>query len=132
MMLIDTGERRVSGEVIARAHYAAGGTEELVEAASDVAGGLREGSLARVVSGMRRSAQAKAARDPAGNAGALALAARLEPLGAEVVRHCGAGGGGHVLVWARPDRHAGILRGLGTAQVRKPQLAARGVYLEEE
>jgi D-glycero-alpha-D-manno-heptose-7-phosphate kinase len=141
MLLIDTGQRRVSGEVIARARYAEGETAELVQAAGDVAAGLREGSLAKVVAAMRRSAAAKAARDPEGNAGARALAERLEPLGAQVVRHCGAGGGGHVLVWAPEDRHDAILGALGEPsqalagqepRVRRPALGAHGVRVEDE
>jgi D-glycero-alpha-D-manno-heptose-7-phosphate kinase len=137
MLLVDTGQRRVSGEVIARARYSAGETAELVQAAGDVAEGLREGSLAKVVAAMRRSAAAKAARDPVGNAGARALAERLEPLGAEVVRHCGAGGGGHVLVWAPEARHDAILRALdapdgsSAPEVRRPSLGAHGVQIED-
>ena len=131
MLLVDTGQRRVSGEVIDRARASPALTGELIAAAGDVAAGLREGSLAHVLAGMRRSAAAKAARDPEANAGATALARLLVPLGAEVVRICGAGGGGHVLVWAPPDRHAAITRALGGAPVRRPALAAPGVRLEE-
>ena len=131
MLLVDTGERRVSGEVIGRARYPEGATAELVAAAGDVALGLEEGLLSRVIAGMRRSAAAKIARDPTANQGAIALAARIEPLGAEVVRMCGAGGGGHVLVWAPEDRHAAIVAALGDCVVRRPALAAAGVRLEE-
>jgi D-glycero-alpha-D-manno-heptose-7-phosphate kinase len=131
MMLVDTGQRRVSGEVIDRARTSAQLTAELVAAAGDVAAGLREGSLERVVAGMRRSAAAKAGRDPEANAAATAIAAQLEPLGAEVVRMCGAGGGGHVLVWAPPERHDSIVAALGGARIRRPALAAPGVRLED-
>jgi D-glycero-alpha-D-manno-heptose-7-phosphate kinase len=131
MMLVDTGQRRVSGEVIARGSYRSDVTAELVLAAGEVAVGLREGSLARVLTGMRRSAVAKAARYPEANAGATAIARRLAPLGAEVVRMCGAGGGGHVLVWAPADCHAAITASLGGAAVRRPAIAAPGVRIEE-
>ncbi|APR84339.1 D,D-heptose 7-phosphate kinase [Minicystis rosea] len=131
MLLVDTGERRVSGEVIGRARYPEGATAELVAAAGDVALGLEDGHLSRVIAGMRRSAVAKIARDPTANADAIAIARRIEPLGAEVVRMCGAGGGGHVLVWAPEDRHPAIVSTLGDCVVRKPALAAAGVRLEE-
>ena len=131
MMLVDTGQRRVSGEIIDRGSYRAEETAELVLAADDVAIGLREGSLARVLAGMRRSAAAKVARYPEANASATAIAQRLTPLGAEVVRMCGAGGGGHVLVWAPEDRHAALAAALGGAEVRRPAIAAPGVRIEE-
>jgi len=130
MMLVDTGQRRVSGEVIGRARHRAEVTAELVEAAGDVARALREGSLDRVLAGMRRGAVAKAGRDPEASADATALAVTLGPLGAEVVRMCGAGGGGHVLVWAPADRRAAIVAALGSAAVRTPAIAAPGVRLE--
>jgi D-glycero-alpha-D-manno-heptose-7-phosphate kinase len=132
VLLVDTGERRVSGEVIDRARTAPAVTLELVAAAGEVADGLREGSLERTLAGMRRSAAAKSTRDPEASARATALSARLGPLGAEVVRMCGAGGGGHVLVWAPPERHAVLIDALGEALVRRPALAAPGVRLEEE
>jgi len=131
MMLVDTGERRVSSDVIGRARYCEVATAELVAAAADVARALERGSLPDVIAGMRRSAAAKAARDPRANTGAAAIAARIEPLGAEVVRMCGAGGGGHVLVWAPLDRHEGIEAALGGWVVRKVGIAAEGVRLEE-
>ncbi len=132
MILVDTGQRRVSGEILERARPRAEITAELVEAAGDVARALREGSLERVVAGMRRGAIAKAARDPEASAGATALAAVLGPLGAEVVRMCGAGGGGHVLVWAPVESRAAIAAALGGAAVRTPSIAAPGVRLEAE
>jgi D-glycero-alpha-D-manno-heptose-7-phosphate kinase len=131
VMLIDTGKRRVSGDVIDRASPSAAVSAELVAAAGDVAGGLRDGSLARVLAGMRRSAAAKAARDPDASAGATALAGRLASHGVEVVRMCGAGGGGHVLVWAPAERRAAIVAEVGGAAVRTPGLAAAGVRLED-
>ncbi len=131
MLLVDTGQRRVSGEVIDRAQTKLEVTAELIAAAGDVADSLREGSLANVLAGMRRSAAAKAARDPEANARATALGRLLVPLGAEVVRMCGAGGGGHVLVWAPPDRHPAITDSLGGAPVRRPALSAPGVRLED-
>ncbi len=131
MMLVDTGQRRVSGDVLDRVSRRAESTAELVAAAGDVARALREGSLERVLAGMRRGAAAKAARDPEASAGATAIAAILGPLGAEVVRMCGAGGGGHVLVWAPADRRAAITAALGGAAVRTPAIAAPGVRLEE-
>jgi D-glycero-alpha-D-manno-heptose-7-phosphate kinase len=129
MLLVDTGERRVSGEVIDRARYDEASAAALVAAAAEVVEGLREGSLARVVAAMRRNAAAKAARDPAGNAAAVSLTARLAPLGAEVVRMCGAGGGGHVLVWAAPARHGALLAALPGHVVRRAALGAPGVEL---
>jgi D-glycero-alpha-D-manno-heptose-7-phosphate kinase len=102
-----------------------------VASAGDVARALSEGSLPAVLAGMRRSAVAKVARDPAASAGAVALEALLAELGAEVVRMCGAGGGGHVLVWAEADRHAAIAAALGGCVVRRPALAAEGVRIEE-
>lgn len=127
MLLVDTGERRVSGEVIGRARYGEECTAALVAAAAEVAEGLLEGSLDRVVAGMRRNAAAKAARDPAGNAAAVSMATHLAALGAEVVRMCGAGGGGHVLVWAAPARHPAILEALQGHVVRRAALGAPGV-----
>ena len=132
MMLVDTGLRRVSGEVIGRARYGADATAALVAAAADTARALREGSLPGVVAGMRRSAEAKAARDPEASAAAAALQERLAPLGAEVVRMCGAGGGGHVLVWAPEGLHPAIAAALGFATVRRAAIAAPGVRIEEE
>jgi D-glycero-alpha-D-manno-heptose-7-phosphate kinase len=131
VMLIDTGQRRVSGEVIDRASPSAAVSAELVAAAGDVAFGLQDGSLARVLAGMRRSAAAKAARDPEASAGATAIAARLAQHGAEVVRMCGAGGGGHVLVWAPADCRPAIVAEVRGAPVRTPGLAAPGVRLED-
>jgi D-glycero-alpha-D-manno-heptose-7-phosphate kinase len=130
LLLVDTGQRRVSGEVIDRAQTQPAVTAELIAAAGDVAAALREGSLPRVLAGMRRSSAAKVARDPQANDGAVALGRMLYPLGAEVVRMCGAGGGGHVLVWAAPDRHPAIFEALGDATVRRPALAAPGVRIE--
>jgi D-glycero-alpha-D-manno-heptose-7-phosphate kinase len=132
MLLVDTGQRRVSGEVIDRGRTSPEITAELIAAAGDVAKGLGEGSLSLVFAGMRRSAAAKTARDPEANAGATALARLLVPLGAEVVRMCGAGGGGHVLVWAPPERHPEISVALGGAQVRRPALSAPGVRFEAD
>ncbi len=94
-----------------------------------MARGFAEGSLSTVIAGMKRSAAAKLRRDPAGNAAAVTLGAQLAEHGAEVVRVCGAGAGGHVLVWAAADRHAAILAAVG-GTVRKPAIAAAGVREE--
>jgi D-glycero-alpha-D-manno-heptose-7-phosphate kinase len=131
LLLVDTGQRRVSGEVLGRVRTGADITAELVAAAEDVARGFAEGSLAHVIAGMRRSAAAKLRRGPAVNGASIALSERLEQCGAEVVRVCGAGEGGHILVWAPPSRHAAIAAALGCT-VRKPKLAASGVRLEAE
>lgn len=131
LLLVDTGQRRVSGEVLGRVQTPADVTAELVAAAGEVAQGFAEGSLAQVLAGMRRSAAAKLRRDPAGNGAAVALTRRVEEHGAEVVRTCGAGDGGHVLVWAPPDRHPAIAAALNST-VRKPALAAAGVRIEAE
>ena len=129
LLLVDTGQRRVSGEVLARVPRSAEVTAELVAAAGDVARGFAEGELSAVIEGMRRSAAAKLRRDPAGNAAAVTLASQLAEHGAEVVRVCGAGAGGHVLVWAAADRHAAILAAVG-GTVRRPTIAAAGVREE--
>jgi D-glycero-alpha-D-manno-heptose-7-phosphate kinase len=131
MLLVDTGQRRVSGEVLDRAAPRADVTAEMVAAAGDVVRGFASGSLDQVLTGMRRSAAAKIRRDPVANAMAVELARALSPHGVEVVRMCGAGGGGHVLVWAPPDRHEAITSALG-ATVRRPALGAPGVRLEAD
>lgn len=131
MLLVDTGVRRVSGEVLKTVrmpdpvHMA-----ELVGAADQVARGFAEGSLEEVLAGMRRSAAAKARTAPAANALGMEIAERVQGLGVEVVRVCGAGGGGHVLVWAPPDRHDAIRAALGEYVVRKPALNAPGVQID--
>jgi D-glycero-alpha-D-manno-heptose-7-phosphate kinase len=133
LLLIDTRVRRVSSDVLSRA---ANGrsialTAELVAAAGDVARGIEACSLPRVLAGMRRSAAAKVRHDPFGSAAATALARGLAGLGVEVIRICGAGGGGHVLVWAPPRFHAAITRAVGgPSLVRKPRVNAPGVRLE--
>jgi D-glycero-alpha-D-manno-heptose-7-phosphate kinase len=135
LLLLDTGVRRVSGEVIGRARYAAPSSAELVAAAGEVVDGIAAGSLPRVLAAMRRSAAAKASRDPEANAAALHLAARVEALGAEVVRLCGAGGGGHVLVWAPPATHGAIEAAsadLGVVAVRRPAIGVPGVRIERD
>lgn len=129
MLLVDTGQRRVSGEVLDKVPRSAEVTAELVGAAGEVARGLAEGSLAAVLAGMRRSAAAKLRRDPVGNAAATALGEKLREHGAQVVRVCGAGAGGHVLVWAAAERHAGIAAAVG-GTVRRPAIAAEGVREE--
>lgn len=129
MLLVDTGQRRVSGEVLARVPRSAEVTAELVAAAGDVVRGFEEGSLEAVIAGMKRSAAAKLRRDPVGNAAAVTLGEQLAEHGAEVVRVCGAGAGGHVLVWAAADRHAAILAAVG-GTVRRPAIAAAGVREE--
>lgn len=131
LLLVDSGSRRVSGEILGRTPRRPEITAELVAAAGDVARGLADGSLERVLAGMRRNAVAKVQRHPEASAEASALAARLSPLGAEVVRVCGAGGGGHVLVWAPPALHAGITAALAGCVVRRPRIAAEGVRIEE-
>jgi D-glycero-alpha-D-manno-heptose-7-phosphate kinase len=131
LLLVDSGSRRVSGEVLGRTPRRPEITAELVAAAGDVARGLAAGSLDQVLAGMRRNAAAKVRRLPEASAEASALAERLTPLGAEVVRVCGAGGGGHVLVWAPPSRHAAITAELAGSVVRRPPIAAVGVRIEE-
>jgi D-glycero-alpha-D-manno-heptose-7-phosphate kinase len=132
LLLVDTQVRRVSGEVLDRIGVAstAGTSAELVAAAEDVARGFAAGSLEQVLAGMRRSAAAKMRRSASANAFASALQQQLEGLGIEVLRMCGAGGGGHVLVWAPEERHARILEVLGRCVVRRPALDAPGVRFE--
>ncbi|WP_437677577.1 GHMP family kinase ATP-binding protein [Sorangium sp. So ce131] len=129
LLLVDTEVRRVSGEVLDRmdADAAGGARGELVSAAGDVARGFEIGSLPLVLSGMRRGAAAKVRLSGPASALALALGQRLDGLGVEVLRVCGAGGGGHVLVWAPAERHARILDALGPCVVRRPALGAPGV-----
>lgn len=132
LLLIDTHVRRVSGDVLEQIEPAAAlaSVAALVSSAAEVADALREGSLARVIAGMQRSAAAKLGRAPSASALAVGLANRLEGTGVQVIRACGAGGGGHVLVWAPEARHPEILRALGGATVRRPALAAPGVRVE--
>ncbi|MRG94296.1 hypothetical protein [Polyangium spumosum] len=132
LLLVDTHVRRVSGEVLEQVDAAAAlaNVAELVASAAEVVEALREGSLGRALEGMRRSAVAKVRRAPSASALATELGERLAGLGVEVIRACGAGGGGHVLVWAPEARHAEILRALGPATVRRPALAAPGVRIE--
>ncbi len=132
LLLVDTHVRRVSGEVLEQidAARALENVATLVEAATEVSAALREGSLGRTLAGMRRSAAAKVRRAPSASALATELGEQLAGLGAEVIRACGAGGGGHVLVWAPEARHAEILRVLGPVTVRRPALSAPGVRVE--
>jgi D-glycero-alpha-D-manno-heptose-7-phosphate kinase len=130
LLLIDTRIRRVSGEVLSGAQngHSPDHHVELVAAAEDTAQGFRLGSLQHVLEGMRRSADAKLRR---GGPSALPgdLVRKLSGLGATVVRACGAGGGGHLLVWAEPSRHAAIIRAVGPCIVRRPELGVPGVTI---
>ncbi|HTN91018.1 MAG TPA: hypothetical protein VL242_45410 [Sorangium sp.] len=132
LLLVDTAVRRVSGEVLDRvdAGAACDAQAELVAAAGEVARGFELGSLALVLSGMRRGAAAKVRLSAAGSAIAVSLQRRLDGLGVEVLRMCGAGGGGHLVLWAPPERHARILDALGPCLVRRPALGAPGVRLD--
>ncbi|WP_438027040.1 GHMP family kinase ATP-binding protein [Sorangium sp. So ce233] len=132
LLLVDTAVRRVSGEVLDRvdAGAACEAKGELVAAAGDVARGFEIGSLALVLSGMRRGAAAKVRLSETASAIAVSMKQRLDGLGVEVLRMCGAGGGGHILVWAPPERHARLLDALGPCVVRRPSLGAPGVRIE--
>ncbi|WP_437715487.1 hypothetical protein WMF45_03170 [Sorangium sp. So ce448] len=132
LLLVDTEVRRVSGEVLDRMDpgSACDAKGELVAAAGEVARGFEIGSLSLVLSGMRRGAAAKVRLSRAASAIALSLERRLDGLGVEVLRVCGAGGGGHILVWAPAERHARILEALGPCLVRRPALGAPGVRLD--
>ncbi|AGP33705.1 hypothetical protein [Sorangium cellulosum] len=134
LLLVDTAVRRVSGEVLDRvdAGAACGAKGELVAAAGEVARGFEIGSLALVLSGMRRGAAAKVRLSGAASAIAVSMQQRLDGLGVEVLRMCGAGGGGHILIWAPAERHAPILEELGPCLVRRPALGAAGVRLDPE
>lgn len=133
LLLVDTGRQRVSGEVLARATndaHALVARAELVRAARDATESLVRGDLEQLFEAMRRNARVKHAHDPHANELALALARALEGLEVEVVRTCGAGEGGHVLVWAPPSQHLAIeqrVKTLGLGPVRSPRLATRGV-----
>ncbi|MGK3989897.1 hypothetical protein WME99_43035 [Sorangium sp. So ce136] len=132
LLLVDTAVRRVSGEVLDRvdAGAACDAQAELVAAAGEVARGFELGSLALVLSGMRRGAAAKVRLSATASAMAVSLQRRLDGLGVEVLRMCGAGGGGHIVLWAPPERHARILDALGPCLVRRPALGAPGVRLD--
>lgn len=132
LLLVDTHVRRVSGDVLEQIEpeRALASVAGLVAAANEVAIALHEGSLSRALAGMRKSAEAKLGRSPLASAMAMELASRLEGAGVEVIRACGAGGGGHVLVWAPEQRHPEILEILGPATIRRPSLAAPGVRVE--
>ncbi|WP_437756767.1 GHMP family kinase ATP-binding protein [Sorangium sp. So ce1389] len=132
LLLVDTAVRRVSGEVLDRVDAGAAfdAQAELVAAAGEVARGFELGALALVLSGMRRGAAAKVRLSAAANAIAVSLQRRLDGLGVEVLRMCGAGGGGHLVLWAPPERHARILDALGPCLVRRPALGAPGVRLD--
>ncbi|WP_437648135.1 GHMP family kinase ATP-binding protein [Sorangium sp. So ce362] len=129
LLLVDTAVRRVSGDVLDRMDPGAASEAkgELVAAAGEVVRGFEIGSLALVLSGMRRGAAAKARLSEAASAMARALERRLDGLGVEVLRMCGAGGGGHILVWAPAERHARLLDALGPCLVRRPAIGAAGV-----
>jgi D-glycero-alpha-D-manno-heptose-7-phosphate kinase len=132
LLLVDTHVRRVSGEVLERVDAAAalGSVRGLVAAAGDAARALEEGSLPRLLAAMRKSAAAKVRRDPQASRLAVELARRFEDMNVEVIRACGAGSGGHVLMWASPDKHDAILQALHPAIVRRPGLAAHGACIE--
>ncbi|WP_437781517.1 GHMP family kinase ATP-binding protein [Sorangium sp. So ce1097] len=134
LLLVDTAVRRVSGEVLDRvdAGAACEAKAELVAAAGDVARGFEAGSLALVLSGMRRGAAAKVRLSEAASAIAISMKQRLDGLGVEVLRVCGAGGGGHILIWAPAERHARIVEALGPCLVRRPALGAAGVRLDPD
>ncbi len=132
VLLVDTSVRRVSGEVldIANDRGADDLQSDLVAAADDTARGFRLGSLPLVLAGMRRSASAKLRR---GGPSALPrdFIRRLAGLGAVIIRACGAGGGGHVLLWAEPACHAELIRAVEPNIVRRPRLGVPGVEVLE-
>ena len=132
LLLVDTHVRRVSGEVLERVDAAAAlaSVAPLVESAADAARAIEEGSLPRLLAAMRFSASAKLRRDPRASYAAVELGRRLEGLDVEVIRACGAGSGGHVLLWAYPDKHEAILRALHPVTVRRPELNAHGACIE--
>jgi D-glycero-alpha-D-manno-heptose-7-phosphate kinase len=134
LLLVDTHVRRVSGEVLERvdANAALASVEALVTSAAEAARAIEEASLPRLLAAMRQSAVAKVRRDPRASSLAIELSRRLEGLEVEVIRACGAGSGGHVLVWAPPREHEAILRALHPVTVRKPGLVANGACMEEE
>ncbi len=128
LLLVDTRVRRVSGEIldIANDRCELDLPADLVAAADDTARGFRLGSPPRVVAGMRRSASAKLRR---GGPSAFPWdgVRKLSRLGAVIVRACGAGGGGHVLVWAEPASHPDLVRAVAPGIVRRPALGVPGV-----
>ena len=132
VLLVDTRVRRVSGEVlnIANDRAPADLQSDLVAAADDTARGFRLGSLPLVLAGMRRSASAKLRR---GGPSALPRdwIRKLVGLGAIIVRACGAGGGGHVLLWADPASHPALIRAVSPCIARRPLLGVPGVEIVE-
>jgi D-glycero-alpha-D-manno-heptose-7-phosphate kinase len=130
LLLLDTRIRRVSGEIldVTNQGRARPVSAQLVAAAEDTARGFRLASLPLVLAGMRRSAAAKLRR---GGPSALPLdwIRKLASLGAVVVRACGAGGGGHVLLWADPARHPALIDAVSPCVVRRPALGVPGVTL---
>ncbi|MBK8252422.1 MAG: hypothetical protein IPK82_07100 [Polyangiaceae bacterium] len=130
LLLVDTRVRRVSGEVLDVANNSSISdlSADLVAAADDTARGFRLGSLPLVLAGMRRSASAKWRR---GGAGALPRDVHKKLLEQEavVVRACGAGQGGHILVWADPSRHSEIENVVSPALLRRPTLGVSGVQV---
>ncbi len=134
LLLIDTHVRRVSGEVLERvdAGAALASVEALVTSAADAARAIEDASLEHLLDAMRRSAAAKLRRDPRASALAVEIGQRLDGLPIEVIRACGAGSGGHVLVWAAEDQHEAIVRALHPVTVRRPKLAAQGVCIERD
>jgi D-glycero-alpha-D-manno-heptose-7-phosphate kinase len=132
LQLVDTHNRPESGEELERDHATAAlaSIDALVTSAADAARAIDEGSLPRLLAAMRRSAAAKLRRDPRASYLAVELSRRLEGMNVEVIRACGAGSGGHVLVWAHPNEHESILRVLHPVIVRRPGLAARGACIE--
>ena len=83
-------------------------TAELVAAADDVALGFASSSLEDDLArnAKERAREASGAIPPATPKAIVPFRRRLERLGAAVVRTCGAGGGGHVLVWAPRERQS--------------------------
>lgn len=132
LLLVDTRVRRVSGEILDVSTADRGGDlhADLVAAADDTARALRLGSLPLVLAGMRRSASAKLRR---GGPSSLPWdrVRHLSRLGAVVLRPCGAGGGGHVLLWADPSRHPDLISALSPSIVRRPHLAAPGLIVSD-
>jgi D-glycero-alpha-D-manno-heptose-7-phosphate kinase len=132
LLLVDTRVRRVSGEIlnVANDGRAQDLPADLVAAADDTARGFRLGSLPLVLAGMRRSASAKLRR---GGPSALPWdwVRKLSRLGAIVVRACGAGGGGHVLLWADPACHDALVHAVEPCIVRRPSLGVPGVTLDD-
>lgn len=129
LLLVDTRVARQSGRALPE-KLDARAKAELVEAAMQAARALQDEDLDALLGAMLRSAFAKMRSAPLSSQLAVDLWHGLEPMGARVVRTCGAGGGGHLLVWADPSDHPRIIDAVRPFRVMPVRVAAEGVRVE--